>query len=295
MFSFVIKSSNTSSRCYEWFKDKNGVVYGHFNHGNCLNKIESIESYYHPGKLRECDYCVCNCVINPFSEGPQVAVISFREQVSDINDGMIVVGVKFMQKDNIMQIQIKQGKLYPNELIRDSNWIELETIRKDSKFQKFFVDVNVNYSKQLTSGVDYGLTNGINFDDVFAPERFVVTGVRLHHAGNFVSAFGEDSIGLEIRITRFDFSSGNLSLLETYWSSGNEDTREEMVITNPDNLIRSPKNLIISKKNKFIRFKASDLKKDAGQSTVPFFDAQEVGGDPEFLLGGVGVILRGHK
>lgn len=71
--------------------------------------------------------------------------------------------------------------------------------------------------------------------------------------------------------------------------------REEIVITNPDNPTRSPKNLIISKKNKFIRFKASDWKKDAGQSTVPFFDAQEVEGNPEFPLGGVGVILRGHE
>lgn len=124
-----------------------------------------------------------------------------------------------------MHIQIKQGKLYPNGFIRDSNWKELETIRKDSKFHKFFVDVNATYSKQLKSGVDYVFTNGINFDDVFAPEGFVVTGVRLHLAGNSITAFGEDSIGLEIRITRFDFLSGKLSLLETYWTAGNEDNR----------------------------------------------------------------------
>lgn len=53
--------------------------------------------------------------------------------------------------------------------------------------------------------------------------------------------------------------------------------------------------MVTSKTNQFIRFRASDLKKDAGQSTVPFFDAQDVDGDPEFPLGGVGIIHRGRE
>ncbi|KAH0560429.1 hypothetical protein KQX54_004499, partial [Cotesia glomerata] len=180
-------SSNTSSRRYEWFKDQNGEVYGHFNHGNCLNKIESVESYYHARQ--------------------------------------VVVGVKFIKKDNMMHIQIKQSKLYSNGFTQNSNWKEVETIHKDDKFHSFFV-VNGTHSKQLTPGIDYGFPNGINFDDVYAPEAFVVTGVRLQLAGNFINddEFKQDSIGLEIRITRFDFSSGKLSLLETYWTSVSEDT-----------------------------------------------------------------------
>lgn len=37
------------------------------------------------------------------------------------------------------------------------------------------------------------------------------------------------------------------------------------------------------------------MTKDAGQTTVPFFDGQDVEGDPEFPLGGVGVIYRKRK
>lgn len=44
-----------------------------------------------------------------------------------------------------------------------------------------------------------------------------------------------------------------------------------------------------SKNGQFIQFRASDLKKDAGQSTVPFFDAVGVYGTPSIPLGGLGI------
>lgn len=37
------------------------------------------------------------------------------------------------------------------------------------------------------------------------------------------------------------------------------------------------------------------MKKDAGQSTVPFFDSLEAEGYPEFPLGGVGIMHRGRE
>lgn len=68
-----------------------------------------------------------------------------------------------------------------------------------------------------------------------------------------------------------------------------------MILTNPDNPLKSPANVIDSKKNQFIRFRNSDLKKDAGQTTVPFFDAQDVEGALSYPLGGMGIIHRGHE
>ncbi|KAG8042074.1 hypothetical protein G9C98_000065 [Cotesia typhae] len=44
--------------------------------------------------------------------------------------------------------------------------------------------------------------------------------------------------------------------------------------------------------NKFVKFRASDLKKDAGQSTVSFFDGRQTV-MYKSLLGGVGLVHRG--
>lgn len=71
--------------------------------------------------------------------------------------------------------------------------------------------------------------------------------------------------------------------------------RQDLVLTDPDLPTKSSVPMIDSNPIKFVRFRASDLKKDAGQSTVPFFDAQNVEGFPEFPLGGVGTIHRGHE
>lgn len=58
---------------------------------------------------------------------------------------------------------------------------------------------------------------------------------------------------------------------------------------------KSPFNVIDSKTNQYVEFQTSDLVKDAGQSTIPFFDAQDVEGEIEFPLGGIGLMHRGHE
>lgn len=71
--------------------------------------------------------------------------------------------------------------------------------------------------------------------------------------------------------------------------------RRQSIINDSDLPTKSPKNVIDSNPNQYIKFYVSDLRKDGGQSTIPFFDAQNVEGTPEFPLGGVGVVHRGHK
>lgn len=68
-----------------------------------------------------------------------------------------------------------------------------------------------------------------------------------------------------------------------------------MILENPDNpkYVKSNTNPIITS-NKFVKFRASDLKKDAGQSTVPFFEGRGLKLIDKFLLGGIGLIHRGH-
>lgn len=71
--------------------------------------------------------------------------------------------------------------------------------------------------------------------------------------------------------------------------------RTELLLPSPDNPIKSPKNIPNLKGNQFVKFKVSDLKKDAGQSTVPFFDARPVESKVLFPLRGIGLFHRGYE
>ncbi|XP_057333036.1 uncharacterized protein LOC130672453 [Microplitis mediator] len=148
-------------------------------------------------------------------------------------------------------------------------------------------------------GIDYALPETINFDDLIAPEGFVVTGIRFRFAGDSLDfpKLTAGAIELQVRVTPYDYVSGKLiNHDQTHWIVPKYNApRDELVLTDPDVPIESPENTITSKTNQFIRFRASDLKKDAGQSTVPFFDAQDVDADHEFPLGGIGIIHRGRE
>lgn len=51
----------------------------------------------------------------------------------------------------------------------------------------------------------------------------------------------------------------------------------------------------MSQPNQFIKFTFSDFSKDAAQSTIPFFDAQDVISRPAAVpLQGIGLFLKGE-
>lgn len=60
-----------------------------------------------------------------------------------------------------------------------------------------------------------------------------------------------------------------------------------------DNPLKSSKNFPDSQANQWVTFRVSDHKKDAGQSTVPYWDTQPVETDPSSALGGVGLFHMG--
>ncbi|KAH0564624.1 hypothetical protein KQX54_013182 [Cotesia glomerata] len=95
---------------------------------------------------------------------------------------------------------------------------------------------------------------------------------------------------------KFSFSAEKEGKSKRYrWFENRYFHRKNLNLPHPDDPTKSSKNVIDSKANQFIKFRASDLKKDAGQSTVPFFDALEAEGNPNFPLGGIGIIHRGQK
>lgn len=61
----------------------------------------------------------------------------------------------------------------------------------------------------------------------------------------------------------------------------------------PNDPAKSSLNLLDSRANQFIHFRASDFRKDAGQSTVPFFDSQPIITEPAVPLSGIGLLHKG--
>ncbi|CAG5078956.1 Protein of unknown function [Cotesia congregata] len=276
---------NYNSRRYQWFKDSEGVVYGNQSQ-QCYQK-ESLGSYYDGWKVRDCDYCMCTCIKKQESGYHVVTAISFREQVSNTADNMVVVGVRFVRQGYMIHVQIKEGRLGLTRFNKYDPWKPVEDIGYDESTQKFFL---INGNTPLQLGLDYWHPKTMNLDDLVAPLGYAVTGVRF--------GLAEGSIELQIRVSPMDFINGRILDDDdwTYWiSPEHKDQRTELILSEPDLPTKSTKNLVDSSKGQFVEFQRSDLKKDAGQSTVPFFDAMEVEGAPGFPVGGVGIVHRGKK
>ncbi|XP_057328829.1 uncharacterized protein LOC130669777 [Microplitis mediator] len=290
--SYDICETMSDSRRYSWFNDSNGIVYGNGT-GGCDSPLKSVSSELAFFKFRYCDYCVCTC-LKKTNDIETISAISFREQVSDIDNDMLVVGVRFIEKNHMIHVQIKEKPINSSNDYYKYSWKELENIQYDETGNIFYNSDNT----VLKPGIDYGHPKIVNFDDLIAPRGYVITGVRLRFA-----AYGDKkpdlevaAIELQIRVTPFDYNTGKLiNLTQTHWIVPEYTSRRELTLTDPDNPLKLPVNVIDSKKDQFIRFRNSDLKKDAGQSTVPFFDAQDVEGSPLYPLGGMGIIHRGHE
>ncbi|XP_074106584.1 uncharacterized protein LOC141532239 isoform X2 [Cotesia typhae] len=285
-----------NSRRFQWFKDSEGVVYG--NQSLPCYQKEYLRSYYDGWKLRDCDYCMCTCVKKQEPGYHVVTAISFREQVSNIADNMVVMGVRFVRQDYMIHVQIKEGRLGLTKFNGYDPWKPLEDIGYDESTQKFFIKDGNNTPMQL--GLDYWHPESINLDDLVAPLGYAVTGVRFRLAEDSPDhQLKFDSIELQIRVSPMDFLSGRIldDDERTYWISPEhkDQRRTELILSEPDLPTKSTKNLFDSSKGQFVKFQKSDLKKDAGQSTVPFFDAMEVEGAPGFPVGGVGIVHRGKK
>ena len=97
----------------------------------------------------------------------------------------------------------------------------------------------------------------------------------------------------QVRVTPIDFSSGQLNGQLSYWIS-NDDTpantnpRQQLILMNP----QDPAKIIeestpVVTPRSYIVFQNTDLEKDAGQLTIPYFDAQVLTTIPPTWISGV--------
>ncbi|XP_044576677.1 uncharacterized protein LOC123259921 isoform X3 [Cotesia glomerata] len=300
---YQITELRNSSRRYESFTGYDGEnkkQYGNPDrHFENREKPLDVSSSYNWGTMRFCDYCICTCATKQ-SHSPNVTnAVSFRDLVSDIENNKVVVDVKFVKKDNMIHMQILEGEVQPYGQIVNESWKELDKLYYDESSKHFYNNDRLGGKIIYQRGTDYASPDIMNLNDVMAPEKHVITGVRFRFTEDLVnnSTQKQSPIELQIRVTSLDFLRGKLiNLDQSSWISPKEKLlKNELILENPDNpkYVKSNTDPTITS-NKFVRFRASDLKKDAGQSTVPFFRGRNTELIDKFLLGGLGLIHRGH-
>ncbi|KAK0179942.1 hypothetical protein PV327_005637 [Microctonus hyperodae] len=268
-----------SNRKYMWWK-YNGTTYGR-NEGCPTTKKKG------NGELPYIEACyVCGCDVrfkNDALNQNAVHNISVTPQVSDIENNMVVVGVKFVIHKNVLHLQIQQSKFVLDEIYDNSSiWKSLDDNR--SKI----------HSERLST-----FSGQLYIDDVMLPPKYVVTGVQ------FLSRYeNPDGFYLQIHGTPFDLKTGHLNPQDSNWfvadpdSSGNSDYSRNRFRLNTNNLddpTRCNEYNYDRTTNYYIRFQHSSVLKDGGQSTVPFIDAQPAETYPPFPLGGIGLFYRNKE
>lgn len=122
----------------------------------------------------------------------------------------------------MIHVQIKEGKLGVGEVGTLNRWNDLENFDYDEKLEEYRVMVDNSTTVGLTLGLDYGHPEILNFDDVMAPQGYVVTGVRFRFAGAELWSPNMKSgpIELQIRVSPFDYIKKKIiDHHQTHWMS----------------------------------------------------------------------------
>ncbi|XP_063995016.1 uncharacterized protein LOC135172687 [Diachasmimorpha longicaudata] len=290
-------------RRYEWFKESNGAVKGDNSNG-CPNKL-----YYPSGWKRgfyKCDYCVCTCEANRANSKAKRA-ISFRNVQVNIHQNMAVTGVRIVQHDGMIHLQLQEGRIEAGGMIQKNSqrWLPIEKLRYEAAGDagRYWIDYTRVRKDLMKVGVDFdfitGSSRSINLDDVEAPKGHVVVGARFNRPKGEKDD-SDNPIRLEILYKRVDYVNGKLSHSNSdnpQWMGvdSKQSSRTRVKFDAPDNPLKHNLNLPTLKPNLYIEFRESDTKKDAGQSTIPFWDIQEVVTTPAFPLSGIGIFHKGHR
>ncbi|XP_063904384.1 uncharacterized protein LOC135123546 [Zophobas morio] len=268
-----------TNRRYDYIKFGNGRHFG--KSMTCSKSRTTHLETYRSRLIFKCSYCYCLCEEGPkfFSE----RYINMRLVKSNITDNKVVTGLRFVKIHRGIHLQIQEGRILPHGQINiDSvRWIPVE-------------DYNV-MNKTYEDDKDYYTLKWEQreFDlvDIFAKEGSVVTGVA------FENFYGR--LHLKVLTNPYNFKTGSLGLNTTLQRDPvlryKHKFPKELKLDRVDVPIRSEAHSNKFTTNKYVKFTNTGYEQDAGQTTVPFFDAQPVESAIPVPLIGVGVFHKGRS
>lgn len=268
----ICKSSLRSVRRYDFAE-----IFDEFGKKIRYGKVEkeTCERLFEPSLMTDsgrvvCSLCTCKCE-DDITESHRY--FSITEQKAYEWDNYVVIGMRFIKKNKIIYPQVKAGKLLPFGKINPNGmyWIEIE--------QKF-TGAEHYYKVSSESNIFHIDVIQANTTDV------AVTGVRFAKIDN--------GIHLSLEFTPFDFNTGKLASLKSYWVENFGDSIKIEIDQNAD-VPTKPylgKPARVSTSSQFIQFGSTSFEADMAQTTIPFLDAREVIPDPLVVLSGIGLMYK---
>ncbi|KAK0083842.1 hypothetical protein PV325_008124 [Microctonus aethiopoides] len=237
-----------------WMKTDDNTIMYGHNDNNCKESVKE-------GHRRFLYYCeLCLCTFQNWNTHLTISRISLSPQMADIANNMVVVGVRFVIYDKAIHLQIKQAKVSKDGFTKTpGEWKPLD------------IDYNNEFPVFEYTVLDPKLKDSyLNLDDVGVQPEHVVT--------------------------------GKLSKDHQWHKGGSYSTRKadykrkriEIDLSNVDDPLRTQDYYPDPESNKKVKFQQTSIKKDLGQNTVPFFDAQPNEVVPGFVLRGIGLFYRSH-
>ncbi|XP_063904366.1 uncharacterized protein LOC135123538 isoform X2 [Zophobas morio] len=267
-----------TNRRYDYVKFGNGRHFG--KRKSCSRSRTTGLETYRNWLVYKCSYCYCLCEEGPpfFSE----RYINMRLTESNKTDNKVMTGLRFVKNRQVIHLQIQEGTLLPY------GQIDLDTLRwvpvEDYKVTNSSYHPGKDYYTLKWEERDFDLA------DIMVKEGSIVTGVAFRKVGT--------RLHLQVQATPFNFTSGKLrngfSVLED-----DPDIRrkhkfaKQLILDRVDIPIRSDLPSDKFTTNKYVKFANTDYDKDAGQTTIPFFDAQPLESAIPVPLVGVGVFHKG--
>lgn len=285
----VCPSEDQSSRQYDTMRVKQSKLFGRFDDGvkygngeQCSDdRIEvfqdkTITGSPVTGYSSEKEYHIEAKACFNFDRNAD-RFFDLRSVVADTAANKVVTGVRFLKKNKIIRMQIREGELTADGRIKKwtNSWMKLDDFRAQNG--RLGVDYHQLEVNERT----------IELNDLDTTRNQVVTGVK------FISVGGR--LKLSIQATQIDFENGRVLSSNSNWMHNSVKSTKEYAFHEPDIPLKLSRSAVDSQPDQFVTFTHSDLKQDAAQSTVPFFDAQEVAPSPAVPLQGVGLFLKGLR
>ncbi|XP_044014132.1 uncharacterized protein LOC122856523 [Aphidius gifuensis] len=206
------------------------------------------------------------CWVDNVNRNNTVRRLSLQRAEATI--GYVVTGIRWRIINSVLYIEIQEGQLV------NETRVDPTTVRWKNAIEDF------NLTRVVTRD-----NRSFSLDDVVLPRGSLVTGV----------GFGDDVNG-EIILNVYGKGENGI---DTFASPSLNENRErnEIILKEADLPELTPhekQQKILSKAGlNFVKFQPSDFRKDLSQTTVPYFDIQEIVTNPPTPIGGIGTYCKG--